>query len=664
VEILSQRFIRLLTAFAAAPDQPVNFIDLLNEQERRQVVVEFNQTHTEYPRNKTMMELFAEQVQRRGEELAVVCGQEKISYAELDRRSNQLARYLRNLGVGPEKLVGISVERSIHMVLAMVGILKAGGAYVPIDPAYPPDRLRFMAEDSDIAVWLTQGHLANRIPQLKAHVVWLDRDWDEIAQQSDNGFQIQVFPENLAYVIYTSGSTGLPKAAAVSHSSMIRLLRETNYIQFQGDEVVAQTVNMSFDPSTFEIWGALLNGCRLAIIGNEVLLDVESFAAEIIDKGVQVMFLATALFNEVGRLKPTIFNSVKSLLFGGEVVYPVTAAAVLEHGGPERLVNVYGPAECSTFSSWYLVREVAKDAPSVPVGKPVANTQLYVLDRNMNLEPVGIMGKVYIGGEGLARGYWRRPELTAERFVPDPYGQPGGRLYTTGDLARWMEDGNLEFFGRQDNQIKIRGFRVELGEIEIALLQHGGVRNCAVLMKTLGSGKQLVAYISGEAKADELKNYLKAKLPDYMVPAIYVMLPELPLSTNGKVDRRALPEVEDGAVPEIEEGATEAITPVEELVADLWKEVLGVARVAMRSNFYDLGGHSLLALRVVSRINDYFQTGLSVRTLLEYPVLMEFAQRLRSTSTRPAQEMEKMARIGLMVRRMTPEQRKAALSGQ
>jgi hypothetical protein len=227
-----------------------------------------------------------------------------------------------------------------------------------------------------------------------------------------------------------------------------------------------------------------------------------------------------------------------------------------------------------------------------------------------------------------------------------------------------MEDGNLEFFGREDNQIKIRGFRVELGEIEVALLQHGGVRNCAVLMKTLGSGKQLVAYIAGQAKADELKNYLKAKLPEYMVPGIYVMLPELPLNTNGKVDRRALPEVEDSVRPEIEEGASEAIAPVEELVADLWKEVLGVARVSVRSNFYDLGGHSLLALRVVSRINDYFQTGLSVRTLLEYPVLMEFAERLRSISTRPAQELEKMARIGLMVRRMTPEQRKAALSGQ
>jgi amino acid adenylation domain-containing protein/non-ribosomal peptide synthase protein (TIGR01720 family) len=664
VETLSQRFIRLLTAFAAAPDQPVNLIDLLDARERRQIVTEFNQTHTEYPRNKTMMELFAEQVQRRGDELAVVCGQEEISYADLDRRSNQLAHYLRSLGVGPEKLVGISVERSIHMVLAMVGILKAGGAYVPIDPAYPPDRLRFMAEDSDITVWLTQGHLANRIPQLKARAVCLDRDWDEIAQQSDNSLRTQVFPENLAYVIYTSGSTGQPKAAAVSHRSMIRLLRETNYIQLQGDEVVAQTVNMSFDPSTFEIWGALLNGCRLAIIGNEVLLDVERFAAEIVDKGVQVMFLATALFNEVGRLKPTIFNSVKSLLFGGEVVYPGTAAGVLEDGGPERLLNVYGPAECSTFSSWYLVKEVAKDALSVPVGKPVANTQLYVLDRNMNLEPVGIMGKVYIGGEGLARGYWRRPELTAERFIPDPYGQPGGRLYTSGDLARWMEDGNLEFFGRQDNQIKIRGFRVELGEIEVALLQHGGVRNCAVLMKTVGSGKQLVAYLSGEAKADELKNYLRAKLPEYMVPSIYVMLPELPLNTNGKVDRRALPEVEDGTLPEIEEGAAEAMTPVEELVADLWQEVLGVARVSMRSNFYDLGGHSLLALRVVSRINDYFQTGLSVRTLLEYPVLMEFTQRLRSTSTRPAEELEKMAKIGLMVRRMTPEQRKAALSGQ
>jgi amino acid adenylation domain-containing protein/non-ribosomal peptide synthase protein (TIGR01720 family) len=664
VELLGRRFIRLLAAYATAPDQPVNCIDLLDARERRQIVVDFNQTHTEYPRNKTMMELFAEQVQRRGEELAVICGEEKISYAELDRRSNQLGHYLRKLGVGPEKLVGISVERSIHMVLAMIGILKAGGAYVPIDPAYPPDRLRFMAEDSDIGVWLTQGHLAHRIPQLRAQVICLDRDWDEIAQQSDDSCRTQVFPENLAYVIYTSGSTGQPKAAAVSHRSMIRLLRETNYIQFQGDEVVAQTVNMSFDPSTFEIWGAMLNGCRLAIIGNEVLLDVERFAAEIVDKGVKVMFLATALFNEVGRLNPTMFNSVKHLLFGGEAVYPVTAAAVLEHGGPERLVNAYGPAECTTFSGWYVATKVAKDDVSVPIGKPVANTQLYVLDRNMNLEPIGIMGKLYIGGEGLARGYWRRPELTAERFVPDPYGEPGGRLYISGDLARWMEDGNLEFFGREDNQIKIRGFRVELGEIEVALLQHGGVRNCAVLMKTLGSGKQLVAYISGEAKSDELKSYLKAKLPEYMVPSIYVMLPELPLNTNGKVDRRVLPEVEDSILPEMEEGAAEAITPVEELLADLWKEILGVARVSVRSNFYDLGGHSLLALRVVSRINDYFQTGLSVRMLLEYPVLMEFAQRLRSVSTRPVQEMEKMARIGLMVRRMTPEQRKAALSAE
>jgi amino acid adenylation domain-containing protein len=665
IEILSQRFVRLLTAYATASDQSVNFIDLLDERERRQIVVEFNQSYTEYPRNRTMMELFAEQVRRRGEEVAVICDQEQISYIELDRRSNQLGRYLKNLGVGPEKLVAISVDRSIDMVLAMVGILKAGGAYVPIDPAYPSDRFRFMAEDSDIGVLLTQRRLVQRIPQLKANVVCLDRDWDEIAQQSNQSFETRVLPENLAYVIYTSGSTGQPKAAAVSHRSMIRLLRETNYIQFHGDEVVAQTVNMSFDPSTFEIWGALLNGGRLVIISNDVLLDVERFAAEIVDKGVQVMFLATALFNEVGRLKPAMFNSVKHLLIGGEAIYPVTAAAVLEHGGPERLVNAYGPAECTTFSGWYHIREVARDAPSVPIGQPLANTQLYVLDRNRNLEPVGIMGQLYIGGEGLARGYWRRPELTAERFVPDPYGsQSGGRLYTSGDLARWMEDGNLEFFGRADSQIKIRGFRVELGEIEVALLQHAKVRNCAVVMKTVSSGKQLVAYVSGEANADELKNYLKAKLPEYMVPGVYVMLPELPLNTNGKVDRRALPEVEERVPQEIQEDVPEAMNAVEELLADIWKDVLGVARVSMRSNFYDLGGHSLLALRVVSRINDYFQTGLSVRTLLEYPVLMEFAQRLRSTSTRPIQEMEKIAKIGLMVRRMSPEERKAALSTQ
>ncbi len=663
VETLSRRFVRLLTAYATAPEQPVNCIDLLDPQERRQIVVDFNRSYTEYPRSRTMMELFTEQVQRRGEELAVVCGQETLSYTELDRRSNQLGRYLKNLGVGPEKLVGISVERSVDMVLAMVGILKAGGAYVPIDPAYPPERLRYMAEDSDIGVLLTQGRLAHRLPRLKAHVVCLDRDWDDIAQQSNQDLQPQVFPENLAYVVYTSGSTGLPKAAAVSHRSMIRLLRDTNYIQFQGDEVVAQTVNMSFDPSTFEIWGALLNGCRLVIIANEVLLDVERFAAEIVDKGVQVMFLATALFNELGRLKPSMFNSVKHLLFGGEAVYPVTASAVLEHGGPERLVNAYGPAECTTFTGWYLVRAVAKDAPSVPIGKPVANTQLYVLDGHMNLEPIGIMGQLYIGGEGLARGYWNRPELTAERFIPDPYGLPGGRLYRSGDLARWMEDGNLEFFGRADNQIKIRGFRVELGEIEVAMLQQGRVRNCAVVMKIIAGSKQLVAYVSGEATADQLKNYLKAKLPEYMVPGLYVMLPELPLNTNGKVDRRALPNVEGNGIQQVEEEPV-AMTAIEDLLVDICAEMLGVARVSVRDNFYDLGGHSLIALRLVSRINDYFQIDMSVRTLLEFPVLMEFAQRLRSISARPAQELEKIARIGLMVRRMTPEERKAALAAQ
>jgi amino acid adenylation domain-containing protein/non-ribosomal peptide synthase protein (TIGR01720 family) len=655
VEALSRRFVRVLEAYTDDPNQVVSCIDLLSEQERRQILVEFNQTRTEFPRGKTMTELFAEQVRRRGEEPAVTCGKERLSYAELDRRSNQLGHYLAHLGVGPEKLVGISMERSVEVVLAMLAILKVGGAYVPIDPAYPPDRLKFMVEDSGIAVLLTKGGLAQQMPEIKIPMVALDRDWDDVAQQSDQSFQSRAFPENLAYVIYTSGSTGLPKAIAVSHRSLIRLLRETNFIQFQGDEVVAQTVNLSFDPTTFEIWGAMLNGCSLVIIANEDLLDVDRFAAEIKDKGIKVMFLATSLFNEMGRQNPAMFNSVKCLLFGGEAVHPGTAAAVLEAGGPERLVNAYGPAECSTFTACYLVEEVARDAASVPIGKPVSNTQVYVLDRDMNLEPVGAMGHLYIGGEGLARGYWRRPELTAERYVPNPYGKPGERMYCSGDLARWMEDGNLEFFGRADSQIKIRGFRVELGEIEVALLQHDGVRNCAVLMKTGASGKRLVAYLSGEASAEELKTYLKTKLPEYMVPGVYVMLPELPLSTNGKVDRRALPEVEDGAA--------ETMTAVEELLIDIWTEVLGATQIGVRDNFYDLGGESLLALRIISRINNYFSTQLSVRTLLEHPVLMDFAKKLRATFGRPVTELEKIAKIGLTVRRMTPEQRKAALAG-
>jgi acyl-coenzyme A synthetase/AMP-(fatty) acid ligase len=441
----------------------------------------------------------------------------------------------------------------------------------------------------------------------------------------------------------------------VSHRSLIRLLRDTNYIQFQGDEVVAQTVNLSFDPSTFEIWGALLNGCSLVIIGNEDLLDVDRFAAEIKDKGVKVMFLATSLFNEMGRQNPAMFNSVKYLLFGGEAVHPGTADAVIEAGGPERLVNAYGPAECTTFTSYYRVQEVARDAASVPIGKPVSNTQVYVLDRHMNLEPVGAVGHLYIGGEGVARGYWQRPELTAERYLPNPYGQPGERMYCSGDLARWMDNGNLEFFGRTDSQIKIRGFRVELGEIESALLQHSGVRNCAVMMNAGASGQRLVAYIAGEASTDELKHYLKTKLPEYMVPGVYVMLPELPLSTNGKVDRRSLPDIQDGA--------PETMTAIEELLIDIWTQILGATQIGASDNFYDLGGESLLALRIVSRTNKYFQTELSVRTLLEHPVLMDFAQTLRSLSGRPTAELEKIAGIGLTVRRMTPEQRKTALAG-
>jgi amino acid adenylation domain-containing protein/non-ribosomal peptide synthase protein (TIGR01720 family) len=665
IDALRRRFVRLLEACAKNPDQVVSCIDLLSEQERRQILVEFNQTRTEYPRDKTMTELFAEQVRRRDEETAVICGEERLSYAELDRRSNQLGRHLANLGVGPEKLVGISMERSVDMVLAMIATLKAGGAYVPIDPAYPTERVRFMVEDSGIAVLLTKGRLTRQMPEIKAPMLALDRDWDDVAQQSDQSFRAQAFAENPAYVIYTSGSTGLPKAIAISHRSLIRLLRDTNYIQFRGDEVVAQTVNLSFDPSTFEIWGALLNGGSLVIIGNEDLLDLDRFAAEIKDKGVKVMFLATSLFNEMGRQNPAIFNSLKYLIFGGETAHPGTAASVLEHGGPERLVHAYGPAECTTFTSWYPVQEIARDAASVPIGKPVSNTHTYVLDRHMNLEPVGAMGHLYIGGEAVARGYWQRPELTAERYLPNPYGLPGERMYCSGDRARWMEDGNLEFLGRADDQIKIRGFRVELGEIEVVLLQHGGVRNCAVLMKTGASGKRLVAYISGEASADELRSYLKTKLPEYMIPGVYVMLPELPLSTNGKVDRRALPDVKSDrrALPDVQDGTPETMTAIEELLIDIWIQILGVTQIGVRDNFYDLGGESLLALRIVSRTNKYFQTELSVRTLLEHPVLMDFAQILQSISGRPAAELEKIAGIGLTVRRMTPEQRKTALAG-
>ena len=524
---MAGHFQTLLESIVRDPDQSVATLPILGEAERRQILVEWNQTNSAFPRDKCVHELFEEQARRQPGKVAVVFGDRQLTYAELNGRANRLAHYLASCGVRPGTLVGLFAERSIEMVVGMLGILKAGAAYVPLDTAYPKQRLALMLEDCRARVLLTQEHVRGLLPHGDLQIVCLDADWQTIGQHGTHDPGISAAAEQLAYVIYTSGSTGVPKGVAVPHAAINRLVLQTDYISLQPSDVVAQASNASFDAATFEIWGSLLNGARLVGIEREVTLAPDRFGAVLRDAHITTLFLTTALFNQMAREAPGAFGGLRHLLFGGELVDPDCVRRVLQDGPPERLLHVYGPTENTTFSTWYLVREVAADALTVPIGKAIANTQLYVLDDRRQLVPVGIPGELFLGGDGLATGYLHRPELTAERFVDNPFDAGRSRLYRTGDIVRWLPGGNIEFLGRRDNQVKIRGFRIELGEIEAALVSHAAIREAVVTSRKESAGKQyLVAYVTPASTTrpvpEELRSYLDAKLPAYMMPAYFV----------------------------------------------------------------------------------------------------------------------------------------------
>ncbi|MFP5287287.1 MAG: amino acid adenylation domain-containing protein, partial [Thermoanaerobaculia bacterium] len=498
----------------------------------------WNATSRDYPQ-ATVHELFARQAERAPGAVAVTFGDQELTYGELDLRSRRLARRLRLQGVGSGSLVGLCTERSAEMVVGMLGILAAGGAYVPLDPSYPEERLAFMLEDTGAGVPVAQEHLAGRLPAREGlRVEILDREEDahgplELASLSSGVSS----PGAPAYVIYTSGSTGRPKGVVVPHRAIVRLVRETDYVQLGPDDRVAQAANSSFDATTFEVWGALLNGGRLVGIEREVALAPRDLVSALDRGGVTALFLTPALFNQIAREEPGGFAGLRYVLFGGELVDPAAVLAVLRAGPPEHLLHVYGPTEATTFASWHPVESVVPGT-TVPIGRPLANGTLDVLDRGLGPVPVGVPGELYVGGDGLAHGYHARPDLTAERFVPHPLpSTPGARLYRTGDLVRRRADGAVEFLGRLDHQVKIRGFRVEPGEIEAALMELPGAREAVVVARE----EHLVAYVAGEVTAEELRRSLRERLPDYMVPAAFMVLEALPLTPNGKVDRKALP---------------------------------------------------------------------------------------------------------------------------
>lgn len=463
----------------------------------RRTLVEWNETRTDYPRDQCIDELVAVQAARTPDADAVTDGAARLSYRELDRRANRLAHYLRGRGVAPEVVVGICLERSLEMVVGMLGVLKAGGAYLPLDPTYPPERLAFMLADTQAPLVLSQERLHARLPGLEGRVVCLDREAADIARASPTPLATVARAENLAYVMYTSGSTGRPKGICIPHRAVVRLVCATNYIQVEPHDRVAHASNLSFDAATFEIWGALVNGARLIVIPADLVLSPRDFMASIRDQEITVLFVTTALFNKIASYAPDAFRSLRHVLFGGEAVDPRWVRRVLEVGRPRRLLHMYGPTENTTFSSWHLVRDVAEDAATVPIGRPVSNSQVYLLDKGRQPVPIGVPGELYVGGDGLARGYLNRPDLTDERFVPHPFSaEPGARLFRTGDVARYLADGSIEFLGRLDDQVKLRGFRVEPGEIEATLNRHPEVRQCAVVAREdAASDKRLVVYV-------------------------------------------------------------------------------------------------------------------------------------------------------------------------
>ncbi|MHC5762850.1 non-ribosomal peptide synthetase [Nostoc sp.] len=635
-----EHFKTLLSAIVVNPEERIANLPLLSEAELHQVLVEWNNTQADYPQDKCIHQLFEEKVQQYPDSIAVNFANKQLTYQELNTYSNKLAHHLQKIGVCSEVLVGICISQSIEMIVGLLGILKAGGAYLPLDPSYPEERLNFMLEDTQVSVLLTQENLLKHFEGFSKPIISIDKDWAIITQEKQDNPESDLNSDNLAYIIYTSGSTGKPKGVAVPHKSVNRLVCNTNYIKFSPSDQIAQASNTSFDATTFEIWGALLNGAQLVGISKDVIISPHELALQLREKGINVLFLTTALFQQIVRDVPQAFATLKYLLFGGETVDARWIKKILQSGAPKHLIHVYGPTENTTFSSYYCVEELPS-ATSLPIGIPITNTQIYILDAHLQPLPIGVTGELYMGGEGLAREYLNRTELTAKNFITHSFSKKlKARLYKTGDLARYLPDGNIEFLGRIDNQVKIRGFRIELSEIEAVLSQHPAVRETVVIaVQDVPDDKYLVAYIvpnqeqiamqDVQSFVSLLRQFLKEKLPEYMMPKAYVILESLPLTPNGKVDRRALPTPDT-----ISFNNQDYVAPrsqVEKLLAQIWAKVLGKEQVGIHDNFFELGGHSLLATQLISRIRDTFQIDVPVRNLFAAPTVEQLTKYIETT---------------------------------
>ncbi|WP_338893382.1 amino acid adenylation domain-containing protein [Mycetohabitans endofungorum] len=620
----------MLRAMVACPQQPVATLELLSPDERQLLLDTWNATQQAYPSHWCVHQLFEAQVERTPEAPALVFEAQTLSYAQLNAQANRLAHQLIEWGVRPETRVAICVQRSAALVVGLLAILKAGGAYVPLDPHYPNERLTHILADAAPNIVLADAVGQTALGEAALAECTVLDPATLPALPDTNPSVAGLTARHLAYVIYTSGSTGTPKGVMVPHHAIARLVINNGYVDISAGDRVAFAANPAFDASTFEVWAPLLNGATVVVIDHDTVLMPAAFAHTLREQRISILWLTVGLFNQMVTQVDTAFSQLKALIVGGDVLDARWVAQVMRESPPEQLINGYGPTESTTFATTYKITSVPETNASIPIGRPIANTRVYLLDAHGQPVPLGAVGELYIGGAGVARGYLNRPELTAERFVPDPFSdEAGARLYKTGDLARYRPDGNLEFVGRNDEQVKIRGFRIEPGEIAACLTAHPQVRDTVVVTTGEGQDKRLVAYVvaePNEALVGTLRAHVSAALPEYMVPSAFVRLDAWPLTPNGKLDRRALPAPDDEALAyqayEAPQGELEAT------LAAIWAELLSVERVGRHDSFFALGGHSLLAMRLISRVRTALGVDLAIRTLFEAPTLAGLARHL------------------------------------
>ncbi len=627
-------FQTILEGIIADCDRSISNLPLLTPVEQHQLLVEFNQNTIEIPHSqleRCLHHLIEEQVEKTPDAIAVVFANKKLTYRELNNSANQLAHYLQFLGIKAEERVCICLERSIEMVVGLLGILKAGGAYVPVDPNYPLERLNFLLEDSQAPLLLTQQNILTKLPTYQGQVICLDSDWEKIEKYSKNNPNTKIIPDNLAYIIYTSGSTGKPKGAMNTHRGICnRLLWMQKVYQLTVSDAVLQKTPFSFDVSVWEFFWTLSTGARLVIAKPEGHKDSAYLTNVIAEENITTLHFVPAMlqvFLEAPGLEK--IKSIKRVICSGEALAFALQQRFFDILDAE-LHNLYGPTEAAIdVTFWKCQKE--SDKSIVPIGRPIANTQIYLLDPHLQPVPIGVAGELYIGGIGVARGYLNRPDLTNEKFISNPFSEePQSRLYKTGDLARYLPDGNIEYLGRIDHQVKIRGFRIELGEIETVLGQHPAVQEAVVLVQ---ENQSLIAYIVFDKNttnsSNKLRSYLQQQLPEYMIPSAFVVLNHLPLTPNGKVDRKALP-VPEKTRPELEQTFVAPRNPTEEMLAGIWVKILGVEQVGIHDNFFELGGHSLLATQVISQVRKVFGIEIPLRNLFASPTVAELAKHIET----------------------------------